>query len=83
MTTTTTRRIHHADGSATDIITRRTEYQGLFGPTVHEDVQRVHHTAQEIRESEKAGAVATLVTLGVIAGGTLLHMLFGNKDNKK
>lgn len=83
MTTTTTRRVWHTDGSCTDIIIRRTEKQGFWGPVVHEDVQRIHHTRKELEEQAEAGLVAA----GVMVAGGLLYAgfkaIFGSKDSKK
>ena len=82
MATTTTRRVHHSDGSCTDIIIRRTETQGFFGPVIHEDVQRVHHTKEELEAQAEAGLVAA----GILVAGGLLYAgfkaLFGSDDKK-
>lgn len=87
MSTTTTRRIHHSDGSCTDIVVRRTETQGFFGPVIHEDVQRVHHTKEELEAQAKAKAEAGLTAAGIIVAGSLLYgafkALFGNDNDKK
>lgn len=74
---TTTRRIHHSDGSATDVIIRRTE----IGNRVHEDVQQVHRTRQELEQEAKAGAIAGGIFLVGSLIATGLSILFS--DDKK
>lgn len=83
MTTTTTRRVWHSDGSCTDIVTRRTETQGFFGPCIHEDVQKIHHSRKELESQAEAGLAAA----GIVLAGSLLYAgfktLFGSEDKKK
>lgn len=83
MTTTTTRRIWNNDGSCTDIVIKRRETQGFFGPIVHEDVQKIHHSKEELEAQAEAGLVAA----GILVAGSLLYAgfqaLFGSDDKKK
>lgn len=83
MTTTTTRRVWNSDGSCTDIIVRRTETQGIFGSHIHEDVQKIHHSKEELQAQAQSGLAAA----GILVAGSLLYAglkaIFGSSDKKK
>lgn len=83
MVKTETTRVWHSDGSCTDIITRTTEVQGLFGTHTHREVHKVHHTKEELEAQAKASLVVggALVIGGLVVAG--LNALFGDDDSKK
>ncbi len=83
MTKTETKRIWHSDGSCTDVIIRTTERQGFWGPTIHQDIQKIHHTREELEAQAEAGATAAgiLIVGGLVYAG--FKALFSSKDSKK